>query len=193
MIAVMPDEAQLTRSDGGLEPSAEGWFVVNVGDTKWMTHHAFGSGCVFESRENAPFPELGINISTVSPGQPLCLYHRESAQEDFLVLAGEATLLVEGEERPLKAWDFFHCPAGTEHVIVGAGDGPCIVLAVGRRPENPDEEELLYPKSELAAKYGASAAEETPSPDKAYAPFAPRPEPRRPDYWAELPWSGTQT
>jgi uncharacterized cupin superfamily protein len=181
------EEAQLKETEGGFEPAGEGWFVVNVGDTKWMTHHAFGSGCTFESRENAPFPELGINISTVAPGQPLCLYHRESAQEDFLVLSGEATLLVEGEERPLKAWDFFHCPAGTEHVIVGAGTEPAIVLAVGKRPD----EEILYPKSELAAKYGASAEEETPDPQEAYAPFAPRPEPKRPSYWADLPWSGT--
>jgi uncharacterized cupin superfamily protein len=186
----MPDEAQLKETEGGFEPVDEGWFVVNVGDTKWVTHHAFGSGCVFESRQNAPFPQLGINISTIAPGQPLCLYHRESAQEDFLMLAGEATLLVEGEERPLKAWDFVHCPAGTDHVIVAAGTEPAIVLAVGARRE---PEEILYPKSELAAKYGASAAEETPSPDEAYAPFAPPPEPRRPDYWADLPWSGTQT
>jgi len=182
----VPEEAQLTEGQSGLEPTGDGWFVVNVGDTAWMTHHAFGSGCVFESRQSAPFPELGINISTVAPGQPLCLYHQENAQEDFLLLAGEAVLLVDGEERPLKAWDFFHCPAGTDHVIVGAGDGPAIVLAVGTRPE---DESLLYPKSELAAKYGASAEEETPNPDEAYAPFAPRPEPKRPDYWDELPWA----
>ena len=189
----MPEEAQLQETEGGFEPAGEGWFVVNVGDTKWMTHHVFGSGCTFESREDAPFKDLGININTLAPGQPLCLYHRENAQEDFLVLAGEGVLLVEGEERPLKAWDFVHCPPNTEHVIVGAGDGPCIVLAVGSRPANLDDEEILYPKSELAAKYGASAKEETPSPQEAYAPFAPRPEPKRPNYWADLPWSGTQT
>lgn len=182
----MPEEAELKETDSGLEPAGDGWFVVNVRDSAWVTHHAFGSGCVFESRRSAPFPDLGINISTVAPGQPLCLYHRESAQEDFLMLAGEAVLLVEGEERPLKAWDFFHCPAGTNHVIVGAGSAPAIVLAVGKRPDD----EILYPKSELAAKYGASAHEETPSPEEAYAPFAP-PEPKRPDYWAELPWSKT--
>jgi uncharacterized cupin superfamily protein len=180
----MSDEAKLTEAPGGLEPEGAGWFVVNVRDTKWMTHHAFGAGCVFESRENAPFPELGINISTIEPGQPLCLYHRESAQEDFLVLAGEAVLLVNEEERPLKAWDFFHCPPGTDHVIVGAGSGTCIVLAVGKRPD----EEILYPKSALEEKYDASAEETTPSPQEAYARFQ-RPEPGRPAYWDELPWA----
>ena len=180
----MTEEAKLEETPAGLTPASEGWFVVNVGETAWMTHHAFGSGCVFENRQGAQFPELGINISVVEPGQPLCLYHQESAQEDFLVLAGECVVLVNEEERPMRAWDFFHCPAGTEHVIVGAGTTPAIVLAVGKRPD----EELLYPKSELAEKYGASAEADTPDPQEAYARFN-RPEPGRPDYWDSLPWA----
>jgi uncharacterized cupin superfamily protein len=181
----MIEEAQLQETPEGAEPAGDGWFVVNVRDTVWMNHDAFGSGCVFENRQSSPFPELGINISVVQPGQPLCLYHEESAQENFLVLAGECVLLVNGEERPLRAWDFFHSPAGTEHVVVGAGNGPSIILAVGARHET---EQLNYPASELAAKYGASAEEDTPDPGQAYARFN-RPERGRPDYWNELPWS----
>ncbi len=181
----MTEEARLQETPAGLEPTGDGWVVVNVRDTAWMTHHAFGAGCVFENRREAAFPELGINISVLEPGQPLCLYHEEDAQEDFLVLAGECRLLVDEEERPLGAWDFFHCPGGTVHVIVGAGDGPSIVLAVGARPES---ERLRYPVSGLAAKYGASADEETSEPGKAYARFD-RPEPGRPDYWDDLPWA----
>jgi uncharacterized cupin superfamily protein len=180
----MTHEAQLHETPSGLEPVEEGWFVVNVRDTRWITHDAFGSGCVFESREQASFPELGINIGVLQPGQPACLYHEESAQEDFLVLAGECVLLVEGEERRLRAWDFVHSPAGTQHVIVGAGEGLAIVLAVGARHET---ETIRYPLSELAAKYGASAEEDTPEPKVAYARFD-RPQPGRPDYWDELPW-----
>ena len=86
----------------------------------------------FESKE-ARFPQLGINLNVLEPGQPMCLYHRENAQEDFLVLAGECVLIVEGEERPLRRWDFVHCPAGVDHVFVGAGEGPSLVLAVGAR------------------------------------------------------------
>src|SRR3954447_13413290 len=181
----MTEEAQLEETPSGLGPAGEGWFVVNVRDTVWATHHAFGTGCVFESREAAPFPQLGINISVVEPGQPLCLYHEENAQEDFLVLAGECVLLVNGEERPLRTWDFAHSPSGTEHVIVGAGDGLSIVLGVGTRPE---QERLRYPASDLAARYGASAEAETPHPEEAYARFE-RPRPTRPDYWDELPWA----
>jgi uncharacterized cupin superfamily protein len=181
----LTEEARMEEAPNGLRPAGPGWFVVNVRDTAWMTHHAFGSGCTFENSEAGEFPELGINISVIAPGEPICLYHEENAQEDFLVLAGEARLLVNGEERPLQAWDFVHSPAGTEHVIVGAGDGPAIVLAVGRRP---DEEKLNYPKSDLAEKYGASAEEDTPNPREAYARFD-RPQPGRPDYWDDLPWA----
>jgi uncharacterized cupin superfamily protein len=177
-------EAPLADSGSGLAPAGDGWFVVNVRDTAWITSATFGSGCVFENRE-FPFRQLGINISVMEPGEPNCLYHSESQQEAFLVLSGECRLLVEGEERLLRAWDFFHCAAGTEHVAVGAGDGPCVVLMVGARSE---DEQLLYPKSELAARYGASAEEETPDPRQAYAPFE-RSKPGRPEYWGRLPWA----
>jgi len=180
----MTEEARMEETPSGLRPAGDGWFVVNVRDTAWVTHEAFGSGCVFENREAGEFPELGINISTVAPGQPLCLYHEESAQEDFLVLAGACVLLVNGEERPLRTWDFVHSPGGTEHVIVGAGDGPAIVLAVGKRPD----ERLHYPKSELAETYDASAEADTLDPQEAYARFNPS-QPGRPDYWDALPWA----
>ena len=177
-------EAKLSDSGSGLAPASDGWFVVNVRDTAWLDSDEFGSGCVFETREH-PFAHFGMNISVLEPGKPNCLYHSESQQEAFLVLSGECKLLVEGEERPLRAWDFVHCPAGIEHVFVGAGDGPCVVLMVGAR--TPDEQ-ILYPVSELAARYGASAEHETPDPKEAYARFE-RPRSERPAYWAELPWA----
>jgi uncharacterized cupin superfamily protein len=179
------NEARLEDSGSGLAPTGDGWFVVNVGDAEWVTSETFGSGCVFESRSNW-FRQFGLNLSVLEPGQPNCLYHSESQQEAFLVLAGECRLLVEGEERLLRAWDFFHCPAGTEHVFVGAGDGPCVILMAGARSE---DERLLYPVSELAGRYGASAEEETPDPERAYAAFE-RPRPGRPPSWDRLPWAG---
>jgi uncharacterized cupin superfamily protein len=178
------NEAPLEDSGSGLAPAGDGWFVVNVRDTTWLNSETFGSGCIFETQEHF-FPQVGINIAVMLPGEPNCLYHSESQQEDFLVLAGECKVLVEGEERPLKQWDFVHCPAGTEHVFVGAGDGPSVVLMIGAR--TPDEQ-LLYPVSELAARYGASAEEETPDPRVAYARFE-RPRNERPPYWDKLPWA----
>jgi uncharacterized cupin superfamily protein len=177
-------EARLEDSGSGLAPAGEGWFVVNVRDAVWWVSKPFGSGTVFEN-EAAEFPQVGINIAVLQPGQPNCLYHSESQQENFLVLSGECKLLVEGEERPLQPWDFVHSPAGTEHVFVGAGEGPCAILMVGAR--TPDEK-LYYPVSELAAKYGASAEETTPDGTRAYAPFE-RPQRERPSYWDQLPWS----
>jgi uncharacterized cupin superfamily protein len=177
-------EARLENSGSGLAPASEGWFVVNVRDTAWIRSEEFGSGCVFES-DKAWFPQFGINVSVMEPGQPNCLYHSESQQEAFLVLSGECRLLVEGEERLLRPWDFFHCPAGTEHVFVGAGEGPCAILMVGARSK---DEQILYPVSELAGRYGASAETETPDPRQAYASFE-RPQPGHPSYWPTLPWA----
>jgi uncharacterized cupin superfamily protein len=177
-------EERLEDGGSGLTPADDGWFVVNVENAEWLTTPTFGSGCVFES-EQGPFTQLGINISVLEPGKPNCLYHSENQQEAYLVLSGECRLLVEGEERLLRPWDFFHCPPGTKHVAVGAGDEPCVVLMVGARSK---DEQLLYPVSELAARYGASAEEETPDPKQAYAPFEPA-QRGRPSYWDRLPWS----
>ena len=177
-------EARLDDLGSGRAPVSDGWFVVNVRDTEWWVSETFGSGCAFETREHA-FPQLGINLAVLEPGEPNCLYHSESLQEAFLVLSGECRLLVEGTERHLRAWDFFHCPAGTEHVFVGAGEGPCVILMAGARS---DDEQLLYPVSELAARHGASAETETTDPRQAYARFE-RPTRGRPATWDSLPWA----
>ena len=130
------------------------------------------------------FSELGINLHVIWPGQPNCMYHGESDQEDFLVLHGECLLLVEGEERRLGAWDFVHFPPWTEHVLVGAGEGPCVILMTGSR--KPDGA-VRYPVSELARKHGAGVEEETTEPREAYARFPRFERARVPDL--ELPWN----
>ena len=118
----MVEEARLVSTENGLVPQGEGWFVVNAREARWFENDLFGRYTGFEG--DARFLELGFNIGVLDPGQPACMYHGESNQEDFLVLSGECLLLVEGEERLLRAWDFFHSPAWTEHVLVGAGEGP---------------------------------------------------------------------
>jgi uncharacterized cupin superfamily protein len=162
----MVREAQLARRDeGGLEPMDDGWFVLNTREARWEVSDVFGRGCGFEGR--ARFPEVGFNVLVLEPGQPNCMYHAEDAQEDFLILAGECLLLVEGEERQLRPWDFVHCPPWTEHVFVGAGKGPCVLLTVGtRRPGG-----VVYPVNELARRHGAGVEAETDSPKEAYARF----------------------
>jgi uncharacterized cupin superfamily protein len=173
----MVEEAGFEQTEGGLEPVAEGWFVVNVADTAWWRNDVFGASCPFEGDDderrrepnvaNARFKDYGINIHVVWPGQPNCMYHGEAAQEDFLVLSGECLLLVEGEERHLRTWDFVHFPEWTEHVIVGAGSGPCAILMVGSRAD----EGVNYPVSELARRHGAGVEQETGRPAEAYARF----------------------
>src|ERR687885_1536033 len=159
----MVEEARLEASEAGLAPVTESWFVVNVRDAAWVSHDVFGSCCIFEGDDTPPFAQLGFTLAVLQPGQPSGLYHREVNQEDFLVLAGECLLLVEGEERPLRAWDFVHCPPGTEHVFVGAGDRPCVILMIGTRKPG---HEIVYPRSELALRHGAGVETETDSPQE---------------------------
>jgi uncharacterized cupin superfamily protein len=105
----------------------------------------------------------------LEPGQPIGMYHREAHQEDFLVLAGECVLLVDGQERKLGAWDFVHCPPGTNHMIVGTGSGSSIVLAVGARGGRTG---LVYPVEPLAIERGAGVEREVTKPEEAYADLA---------------------
>jgi uncharacterized cupin superfamily protein len=178
-------EARLERREAGLEAVTDGWFVVNVRDGPWWTNDVLGAACVFEGEE-APFPDLGFTLSVLQPGQTGGRYHREANQEDFLVLVGECLLLVEGEERSLRAWDFVHCPADTEHSFVGAGDGPCVIFMTGSRAGWP-EKGIVYPVSELALRHGAGVPAETTSPAEAYAPL-PKWRLGPPASFAGLPW-----
>jgi uncharacterized cupin superfamily protein len=186
------EEARLEESGAGLGPTSDGWFVVNVRDAVWLTSEggekqATGSECAFESPKHWS-SQLGVRIHTLPPGQSNGLYHSEAMDEAFLVLSGECRLLVEGQERILRAWDYFRCPAGTEHIFVGAGDGPCAVLCIGARPGEGGDWGLNYPVSELPARYGASAERQTSEPDEAYANFEPS-RIERPSYWDSLPWA----
>jgi len=160
-------EAPLERTETGARPVGEGWFVLNVRDARWFETDGAGFYASFEG-ENARFPELGIGIGILRPGEPSALYHGEDAQEDFLVLSGECLLLIEGEERRLRAWDFVHCPPWTEHIFVGAGEGPCLVIGAGARRKGRG---IRYPVSELALKYGAGVETETSDSKEAYARF----------------------
>jgi uncharacterized cupin superfamily protein len=180
----MVEEATLVETESGLEPEGQGWFVVNARDAAWWSHRdVFGYGCPFGSRDPELFPELGITLRVLQPGEANCRYHAETTQEDFLVLSGECLALIEGQERPLEAWDFVHCPGGTEHVFVGAGSGPCVILMVGAR--RPDDE-IVYPVSELALRYGAGVQAEAHDPTDAYADL--NPPHREPLPGLGLPW-----
>lgn len=160
-------EANLVDTGAGLRADEAGWYVLNARDAPWLEGHFGAYTRLGEGDER--FPELGINIGVLAPGQPACYYHGEGAQEGFLVLSGEALLLVEGEERPLRAWDYVHCPPWTEHVLVGAGDGPCAILAVGSRPDGG----VVYPVSEVAQQYGAGVEAEVAEGTSAYAGLPP--------------------
>jgi len=148
-------------------PRTAGWFVVNAREAAWQWNE-LGGYCPFEGDDDARFADLALNLNWLQPGKPMAMYHAEESQEAFLVLVGECLLIVEGEERPLRRWDFFHCPSWCEHTIVGAGDGPSLVLAVGVR----GKEGARYPVDATALRHGAGVAEGQ-HPRDAYAAFGP--------------------
>lgn len=168
-------EAPVRVSKNGLVVDGEGWFVINARESRWRDEGPLGAYCTFEGKRR--FPHFGINISVLKPGERMGMYHRENAQEAFLVLSGECTLIVEGEERSLREWDFFYCAPGTEHIIATSGEQSAVVLAVGGRGRGVGGG-IVYKVCETAARYGASVVRETNKPAEAYA-----------EIWAKLPRS----
>jgi len=164
-------EATLRATEHGLAPQGDGWFVLNARDARWERKGGRGVVCAFEG--DPRFPQLGLNLRVLAPGEPMAAYHWEADQEDFLVLDGEALLVIEDQERPLRRWDLVHCPARAGHVIVGAGKRPCVVLAVGARDASSGDDRGGYPVSQVAARHGASVETETTEPREAYAHLPP--------------------
>jgi len=168
----MVPEARLEQTEEGLVPQGDGWFVLNARDAVWRPSEGRGVYCRFEGEPE--FSQVGIHLVSLQPGEPMAMYHWEADQEDFLVLSGEALLIAEGEERPLRQWDFVHCPPEAKHVIVGAGEGNCLVLALGARDKSTGPNWGGYSVDEAAIRHGAGVEQETSSPDEAYARFGPR-------------------
>jgi uncharacterized cupin superfamily protein len=177
----MVPEAPLEDTGAGLVPTGHGWFVMNARDARWIRRPERGHNLPFtgwtEHEAETYFPQLGMALIVLGPGEPIGNYHWEADQEDFIVLSGEALLLIEGEERALRQWDFVHCPPRAEHMIVGAGDG-CVVLATSSRENQAGDEWGAYTVNEVALRHGAGVEEETSDTDVAYARF-PDPEPTR--------------
>jgi uncharacterized cupin superfamily protein len=148
-------------------PTGPGWFVLNARDAEWRAASKRGAYTNFEGERE--FEQVGVHLVVLQPGDAMSMYHWEADQEDFLVVAGEALLIAEGEERPLGQWDFVHCPPGMKHVIVGAGTGPSAIVAVGARDKSIGPNWGGYTVDDAALRHNAGVAEDTTDPDVAYA------------------------
>ena len=168
----MVPEAQLESTEHGLVAKGEGWFVLNARDAVWGVSEGRGTYSWFEGEPE--FSQLGIHLVAMEPGEPMSMYHWEADQEDFLVLSGEALLIIEGEERPLRQWDFVHCPPEAKHTIIGAGDSTSLVLAVGARDKTAGPNWGGYSVDETATRHGAGVEQETSDPAEAYARYPAR-------------------
>lgn len=164
----MVAEAKPQPAADGLVPQSDGWYVVNAREVRWAGTDDLWRGAVLEPDE--PWPDLGFHLTVLDPGKPMAKYHGESNRETFLVISGECLLLIEGEKRQLRAWDFVHCPPWTEHVLIGAGDRPCVVVAVSTRSADSS---VRYVAAEAARRHGAAPPRDTASPAEAYADTSP--------------------
>src|SRR5688500_11656881 len=192
----MIEEARLEPVESGLTPVTAGWFVVNAGDAAWMNNDATEACCIFESDDfvlrgrpdltEYVKPGAGFALRVLQPGRAIG-YHAESVQEDFLVVMGECILIVEEQERRLRAWDFVHCPPGTAHAFVGAGDGPCVLVCAGNRDFNDETFWRVCKRSDVALRYGASVEQDTDC-DEAEVQWRGRRRVGRPERWRELAW-----
>ena len=198
----MVHEARLERVASGLAPTTPGWFVVNTAEAAWVTNDDWCGGvCIFESDDfvlrgrpdltEYVKPGAGFAIRVLRPGRPADMYHAESVQEDFFVLAGECLAVIEDQKRHLRAWDFVHCPPGTAHTFIGAGGGPCVLLCAGNRDLNDETFWRIYKRSDVALRYGASVERDTSSDAEANAPWRAGWRVERPDEWSELPWTSS--
>ena len=182
----MVPEAEFEETEAGLVPASGGWFVLNAREARWIHREGRGKSLPFTGwtafEAETYFPQVGVSLFVLGPGEPIGMYHWEADQEDFLVLSGEALLIVEGQERPLRQWDFVHCPPKAGHMIVGAGNGPCTVLAIGAR-EHQTGEWGAYPVDEVALRHGAGVEEETSDAELAYARFPTSQPTRYRDGW----------
>jgi len=155
----MVPQAPFEAGDAGAVPAGPGWFVLNAREARWQQREGRGQFLAFEGETT--FPQVGINLFVLGPGEPIGMYHWEADQEDFLVLFGEALLIIEGQERQLHRWDFVHCPPGTRHMIVGAGVGRCVVLAIGAREHQGGADWGGYSVDAAALRRGAGLDHET--------------------------------
>ncbi|MFL5830762.1 MAG: cupin domain-containing protein [Solirubrobacteraceae bacterium] len=160
------DEARIDETEQGRLPADEGWFILNLGEMAWETVPGFGAWRDFNwARKSDDEPGIGVHMHVLHPGESFGYYHAEAAQEGFIVLSGECLAVVEGQERRMRQWDYFHSPPGTAHVTVGAGDGPCAILMFG----SPDpRRKVEWIADETAAKYGASVERTTGIDSEAY-------------------------
>jgi quercetin dioxygenase-like cupin family protein len=163
------EETPLQETPDGLAAQAPGWYVVNARKARWLGQDGLWRGAWLEP-EGEPWPSLAFNLSVLDPGHPMARYHGESNQEAFLVVSGECLLLVEGQQRRLRQWDFFHCPPWTEHILIGAGDRPAVVVAVSTRAA---DQSVRYVAADIAKRHGAAPPHDTQLPSEAYADVGP--------------------
>src|SRR5438046_2935411 len=82
------------QTEHGLVPKGEGWFVINAHEATWWTSE--GRGAYSDLEGEPEFGQVGVHLVALDPGEVMAMYHWEEDQENFMVLSGEAILVIEG-------------------------------------------------------------------------------------------------
>src|SRR4051794_15067659 len=72
----MVPESPLESTEHGLVPNGSGWFVLNAREAPWRSGDGRGAFCGFEGEPD--FPQVGVNLVTLAPGEPMSMYHWEA-------------------------------------------------------------------------------------------------------------------
>jgi len=79
---------------------------------------------------------FGMNVIRLAPRQRGRIHSHREQEEVYVVLEGELTLVVEGEERVLRADDVARVGPGVRRQLVNAGASRLVLLALGGAGEH---------------------------------------------------------
>jgi quercetin dioxygenase-like cupin family protein len=83
-----------------------------------------GKSTIFES------PHMLVGLNAFEPGQMHALHSHPGMDKLYLVVEGEGTFLLDGQELPMRSGDLLVAPQGVAHGIRNGGAERLLVLAV---------------------------------------------------------------
>jgi quercetin dioxygenase-like cupin family protein len=98
--------------------------VLRPSDHAAWNPNRMGKSTLFES------PNMLVGLNAFEPGQTHALHAHPGMDKLYLVVEGEGTFLLEGQELAMRAGDLLVAPEGVPHGVRNGGPGRLLVLAV---------------------------------------------------------------
>jgi mannose-6-phosphate isomerase-like protein (cupin superfamily) len=87
---------------------------------------------------------LGLNLIRLAPGQRGRIHRHERQEEVYVVLAGELTLLLEGEPRTIARWEAVRVAPDVRRQLANRGREPLLLLALGGAERHAGRDGLAF-------------------------------------------------